>query len=116
VLIAFFERIALPDWEGHIHVTAEGITPDQSRLGSASRDVDVSKGTAIVVYLNLVRSGAGTDAGSDARTMDGTGGDVTTDGTSDASDAPSLADGGGGDTTADGPSDGRTAADAASSD
>jgi hypothetical protein len=115
-LTAFFQRIALPDWEGHIHVTAEGITPDQSRLGSASSDVDVAKGNAIVVYLNLARPGAGTDAGSDAGTVDGTGGDATTDGTSDAADAPRLPDGGGDDAATDGPSDVPTAAEAASSD
>jgi hypothetical protein len=111
-LTAFFQRVALPGWDGHIHVTAEGITADQSRLGSASSDVDVEKGTAIAVYLHLARPGAGTDAGSDAGTVDGTG-DATTDG---ASDAPRLSDGGGEDATTDGPSDVRTAAEAASSD
>jgi hypothetical protein len=116
VLTTFFQRIALPDWEGRIHVTAEGITPDQSRVGSASSDVDVKKGTAIAVYLNLARPGAGTDAGSDAGTVDGTGRDATTDGTSDASEAPDLPDGAAEDTTTDGPSDTGTAAEAASSD
>jgi hypothetical protein len=59
----FFERVTLTGWEGHIHVTAVGITADQSPGGSASSDVDVDKGNAVVAYLNLALPDAGTDSG-----------------------------------------------------
>jgi hypothetical protein len=71
-MTAFFERVTLPDWEGQIHVAAEGFAADQKLKGSASSDVHIEKGTAFAVYLKLTDPDfvpppdAGPDAGPDA--------------------------------------------------
>jgi hypothetical protein len=77
-MTAFYERVTLPDWEGPIQVSAQGMTADGMALGTASSNVTVEKGTAMAVYLALTApstetpdagaaaDGAGTDAGTAA--------------------------------------------------